>query len=174
MYVEVREVPEVRCRFDSVLVAEDDPLYRKLLATWLQQWGYRVTLAEDGAAAWRELQSEHRPRLVLLDWMMPGVDGVEICRRVRALQRESYSYIIVVTAKTSKLDAISALDAGADDYLTKPVEVNELRARMQVGRRILQLQEELLRSHEQLRFQATHDWLTGLWNRRSILQTLNE
>ncbi|HET7186399.1 MAG TPA: diguanylate cyclase, partial [Terriglobales bacterium] len=155
-------------------MAEDDPVYRHLLQSWLQGWDYKVTLAEDGAAAWSELQADHHPRLVLLDWMMPGLDGVEICRRVRALQREAYSYIIVVTSKAAKQDAIDALDAGADDYLIKPLEANELRARMQVGTRILRLQDELLRSREQLRFRATHDALTGIWNRRHILQLLQE
>jgi diguanylate cyclase (GGDEF)-like protein len=159
---------------DSILVAEDDPVFRLLFRRWLEQWGYKVTLAEDGAAAWRQLQSDHRPRLLLLDWMMPGIDGVEICRRVRALQHDSYSYILVLTAKTNKEDTVFALNAGADDYITKPVDANELRARIQVGRRILHLQDELLRSREQLRLQATHDALTGLLNRRSVIQALGD
>ncbi len=170
----IQAFTDLSVRSDNILVAEDDAVFRLLLETWLQQWGYRVTTAEDGAAAWRELQSDHSPRLVLLDWMMPGLDGIEICRRVRGLQRELYSYIIVATAKTSKQDVINALDAGADDYVTKPVDHNELRARLQVGRRILQLQDELLRSRDQLRLQATHDALTGLWNRRSIIQALHD
>ncbi len=159
---------------EPILVAEDDKLYRRLLQTWLEQWNYQVTLAEDGEAAWRELRADPQPRLVLLDWLMPNLDGVEVCRRVRALQREAYSYIIVVTSRSGKQNAIDALDAGADDYLVKPVEMNELRARVQVGSRILRLQTELLRSREQLRFQATHDALTGLLNRRTILQALQE
>lgn len=158
----------------SVLVAEDDPLFRLLFQRSLEQWGYEVTLAKDGAAAWRQLQSDHRPRLLLLDWMMPGIDGVEICRRVRALQREAYSYILVVTSRGDKQDAVFALDAGADDYITKPIDIHELRARVQVGRRILQLQSELVRSREQLRLQATRDALTGLLNRRCIIQGLSD
>ena len=161
-------------RGERILVAEDDPMYRRLLQTWLEQWHYEVTLAEDGEAAWRELRSDHHPRLVLLDWMMPGIDGVEVCRRVRALQSETYSYIIVVTSRSGKQNAIDALDAGADDFLVKPVESNELRARVHVGSRILSLQNELLHSREQLRFQATHDALTGLLSRRTILQALHE
>ncbi len=170
----IQAFTDLSVRSDNILVAEDDAVFRLLLETWLRQWGYRVTVAENGAAAWRELQSDHSPRLVLLDWMMPGLDGIEICRRVRGLQRELYSYIIVATAKTSKQDVINALDAGADDYVTKPVDHDELRARLQVGRRILQLQDELLRSRDQLRLQATHDALTGLWNRRSIIQALHD
>lgn len=158
----------------SVLVAEDDPLFRTLLQRRLERWGYTVRMAEDGAAAWRELQSEHPPRLLLLDWMMPAIDGVEICRRIRELQQESYSYILVVTARQEKNDVVTALDAGADDYISKPIEENELRARIQVGRRILDLQDELLRSREQLRLQATIDPLTGLANRRAILASLSD
>jgi two-component system, cell cycle response regulator len=174
MLTDIREFGAASCVPDSVLVAEDDPVFRLLFQRWLEQWGYKVTLAQDGAAAWRQLQSDHRPRLLLLDWMMPGIDGVEICRRVRALQHESYSYILVLTTKTNKADTVFALDAGADDYITKPVDPNELRARIQVGRRILHLQDELVRSREQLRLQATHDALTGLLNRRSALQALTD
>src|SRR3954465_6070535 len=159
---------------DTVLVAEDDHVFRTLLQTWLERWGYKVKVAEDGAGAWRGLQYEHHPRLLLLDWMMPGIDGVEICRRVRALQHEMYSYILVVTSKQDKQDAITALDAGADDYLVKPINVPELRARIQGGRRILTLQDELFRSREQLRRQATIDSLTGLLNRRAIIDSLSE
>ena len=173
----VASVPEL-AGFSSgptpVLVAEDDPVFRLLFQRSLEQWGYQVTLVQDGAAAWRHLQSDHRPRLLLLDWMMPGMDGVEICRRVRALQHEAYSYILVVTSRSEKQDAIFALDAGADDYITKPIDINELRARVQVGRRILQLQNELVRSREQLRLQATRDALTGLLNRRCIIQGLSD
>ena len=159
---------------ESVLIAEDDRVFRTLLQTWLERWGYKTTLAEDGAAAWRELQVEHHPRLLLLDWMMPGMDGVEICRRVRAMANELYCYILVVTSKDSKEDAITALDAGADDYIVKPLNMHELRARVQVGRRILLLQDELVRSREQLRRQATIDSLTGVLNRRAIIDALSE
>jgi diguanylate cyclase (GGDEF)-like protein len=174
MLNEIREFGASSGAPDSVLVAEDDPVFRLLFQRWLEQWGYKVSLAEDGEAAWRQLQSDHRPRLLLLDWMMPGMDGVEVCRRVRAVQHESYSYILVLTAKTNKEDTVFALDAGADDYITKPVDPNELRARIQVGRRILHLQDELVRSREQLRLQATHDALTGLSNRRCVIQSLND
>src|ERR1041384_351226 len=94
----------------AVLIAEDDPVFRTLLQTLLARWGYKAKIAEDGASAWRELQYEHHPRLLLLDWMMPGIDGVEICRRVRALQHELYSYILVVTSRQDKQDTVNALD----------------------------------------------------------------
>ena len=164
--------PDFDC--NRVLVAEDDPLFRALLTRRLQRWGYSVTIVEDGAAAWRELQLEHCPRLLLLDWMMPAIDGVELCRRVRGLQNELYSYILVITSKQDKQDVVLALDAGADDYIVKPIDASELRARIQVGRRILALQDELFRSREQLRRQATIDSLTGLLNRRAILAALAE
>src|SRR5450759_2182860 len=105
---------------NTVLVADDDLVFRTLLQSSLPRWGYKATLVEDGFAAWREIQGEHGPRLLLLDWMMPGIDGVEICRRVRAQQHELYTYILVLTSKHDKRDAIFALDAGADDYITKP------------------------------------------------------
>jgi diguanylate cyclase (GGDEF)-like protein len=156
----------------SVLVAEDDPMFRKILKNWLESWDYRVTLAEDGEKAWAILQQETQPEMLILDWVMPGFDGVEICRRVRARQRTPYQYVLLVTAKDDSADVVAGLDAGADDYLTKPFDRYELRARLTVGRRILSLQDGLIRAQEELRFQATHDVLTGIWNRRAMLDLL--
>lgn len=156
----------------SVLVAEDDPMFRKILKSWLQTWGYRVTFAEDGAQAWQHLQQDDQPEILILDWVMPGVDGVELCRRIRERAKPPYQYILLVTAKDDSSDVVTGLDAGADDYLTKPFARNELRARLTVGQRILSLQDGLLRAQEELRFQATHDVLTGIWNRRAVLNLL--
>jgi diguanylate cyclase (GGDEF)-like protein len=143
-----------------------------MLSRILDRWGYQAVTARDGVEAWKILQSDDSPRLAILDWMMPGLDGVEICRRVRAAGREPYVYIVLLTARTESRDLVEGMDAGADDYLTKPFRNHELRVRLRAGRRILDLQEELLRAREALREQATHDALTGLNNRGSILEIL--
>ena len=157
-----------------VLAAEDNPVFQSMLKTMLTKWGYQPVIARSGTEAWRILESEDAPRLAVLDWMMPGMDGVEICRRVRSANREPYIYILLLTARTESQDLIEGMDAGADDYLTKPFNAHELRVRLHAGRRILDLQEELLKAREALREQATHDGLTGLLNRNSILETLDD
>jgi diguanylate cyclase (GGDEF)-like protein len=162
--------PRNACK--QVLVAEDDAMFRKILQSWLQSWAYEVTVAEDGAKAWEILQQERPPELLILDWVMPGVDGTELCRRIRERQRGTYQYILLITAKDDKQDVVRGLEAGADDYLTKPFDRNELRARLRVGRRILTLQDDLITAREELRFQATHDVLTGVWNRGALLELL--
>jgi diguanylate cyclase (GGDEF)-like protein len=156
-----------------VLVAEDNPIFQAMLGGILDKWGYETVRARDGEEAWKVLQSEESPRLAILDWMMPKLDGVEICRRVRALGREPYVYIVLLTARTESRDLVEGMDAGADDYLTKPFRNHELRVRLRAGRRILDLQEDLMRAREALREQATHDALTGLHNRGSILDILH-
>ena len=156
-----------------VLVAEDNPVFQSMLGNMLGRWGYQAVTARDGEEAWKILESEDSPRLAILDWMMPGLDGVEICRRVRAAGHEPYVYIVLLTARTESRDLVEGMDAGADDYLTKPFRNHELRVRLRAGKRILDLQEELLRAREALRIQATHDGLTGLHNRTSILDILH-
>ena len=158
----------------KVLAAEDNPVFQSMLRALLTKWGYDVVAARDGIEAWRILESAAAPRLAILDWMMPGVDGVELCRRVRAAGREPYIYILLLTARTESQDLIEGMDAGADDYLTKPFNAHELRVRLRAGRRILDLQEELLKAREALRDQATHDGLTGLLNRATILEKLDD
>jgi diguanylate cyclase (GGDEF)-like protein len=150
-----------------VLAAEDNPVFQSMLRTMLTKWGYQAVMARDGNEAWHILEEADAPRLAVLDWMMPGIDGVEICRRLRALQREPYIYIVLLTARTESQDLVEGMDAGADDYLTKPFNAHELRVRIRAGRRILELQDALRR-------QATHDGLTGLLNRNSILGKLAE
>jgi diguanylate cyclase (GGDEF)-like protein len=140
----------------------------------LTKWGYQAVMARSGTEAWRILESENAPRLAILDWMMPGMDGLEICRRIRSANREPYIYILLLTARTESQDLIEGMDAGADDYLTKPFNAHELRVRLHAGRRILNLQEELLKAREALREQATHDGLTGLLNRTGILEKLDD
>jgi len=156
----------------KLLVAEDNPVFQMLLRGILAHWGYELIIVQDGSEAWKILDGPDPPRLALLDWMMPGLDGVEICRRLRATPREPYTYVVLLTARTEPHDLIEGMDAGADDYLTKPLKSHELRVRLRAGRRIIELQEQLLHAREALREQATHDGLTGLLNRASILEIL--
>jgi len=164
------ERPGSSCQ--RVLVAEDDPMFRRILQSWLEDWGYDVTLAEDGGKGLQILQQKFPPQLLILDWMMPALNGLELCRMVREQNRQPYQYILLATAKDAKRDLVMGLEAGADDYVTKPFDKNELRARLRAGNRILTLQHEQMNTQEQLRFQATHDSLTGIWNRGEILDML--
>jgi diguanylate cyclase (GGDEF)-like protein len=160
-------------RLDSVLVAEDDAVSRAILEAHLHKWQLHVVTAHDGEGAWEELQKESAPKLIIVDWMMPGISGVELCRKIRARKDSAYPYIIMLTTRHGKKDLMEGLDAGADDYLTKPFDADELRSRLMAGSRILRLQNELLRKEEQFRFEALHDRLTGLWNREAILNFLD-
>ncbi len=156
----------------KVLVAEDDATSRRLLQRVLAQWGYEVTVTSDGAEAWKALQDAKAPRLAILDWMMPGLDGVELCRRVRELDAPNPPYIILLTAREGKQDIVTGLDAGANDYLGKPFDRDELRARLEVGRRFAELNEKLLQTQTTLEQLARTDPLTGTLNRRAILERL--
>ncbi len=126
-----------------ILIAEDDLVSRRMLEATLGRWGHEVLVTEDGDSAWAELQKQDSPRLAILDWMMPGLDGVEICRRVRATTPRNPPYLILLTARGSTADVVVGLQAGADDYVTKPFERDELKARVQAGARIVELQEAL-------------------------------
>ena len=131
-----------------------------------------MVTAADGSESLRILNGEESPRLAVLDWMMPSLDGVDVCRTVRRSGHEPYVYIILLTAKGHQTEIIEGLEAGADDYITKPYDLQELKARLRAGKRILELQEQLVSAREQLRVQATHDSLTGLFNRPAILEHL--
>jgi two-component system, cell cycle response regulator len=157
----------------KILIAEDDTVSRLKLAARLAKWGYEVVATRDGAEAWDALQQEGAPSLAILDWMMPGVDGIEICRRVRAEAREPYVYILLLTGRDRKEDLIEGLSAGADDYITKPVDLHELEVRVRGGRRIVDLQAELVASRQAMWHEATHDALTGVWNRAAALPALD-
>ena len=126
-----------------VLIAEDDFTSRSILTAILAKWGYEVVSAADGDEAWAALQKPDAPRIALLDWMMPGMTGPELCRRVRGRKSAEPLYIILLTSKGERQDIVEGLDAGADDYIAKPYDNGELRARINVGRRILDLQAEL-------------------------------
>ena len=155
-----------------VLIAEDDSISRRVLETFLVKWGYEVLVARDGSEAWALLQDESAPTLAILDWMMPGMDGVEICQRVRKRASQPYVYLLLLTAKGGKQDIVEALEGGADDYLTKPFDAAELKARLRAATRILDLQQQLISARDSLRIQATHDPLTGLWNRSGIFEIM--
>jgi len=156
----------------KVLIAEDDPVSRRLLRTTLTKWGHEVTVCADGVQALRALQATDAPRLAILDWMMPEMDGVQVCRELRKRDEEPYIYILLLTAKSQREDLVEGMNAGADDYLTKPFDPHELRVRMRSGMRILDYQAQLIEARERLRRQATHDPLTGLWNHSAILEIL--
>jgi diguanylate cyclase (GGDEF)-like protein len=158
----------------KVLIADDDIVSRRLLQVSLTNAGYRVQIAVDGAEALRAFEQQECPRLVVMDWMMPKMDGLEVCRAIRKLSPEPYIYIILLTARGRQEEIIEGLEAGADDYITKPFDLQELKARVRAGKRILDLQEQIVSTREQLRVQATHDALTGLLNRRAILETLEK
>jgi DNA-binding response OmpR family regulator len=111
-----------------------------VLESRLESWGYRVITAEDGTQAWELLQQPNSLELLILDWMMPGIDGIELCRRIREKQHGRYQYILLLSGKDQKQDVVDGLEAGADDYLTKPFDIRELRARLRTGKRILTLQ----------------------------------
>ncbi|HXM12410.1 MAG: diguanylate cyclase [Candidatus Sulfotelmatobacter sp.] len=158
---------------NTVLIAEDDPICRRVLQSRLQNWGFRVITAEDGLQAWDILRRSDPPDLLILDWVMPGIDGPELCRRIRERRDAISPYILLVTGKDDTQDVVRGLDAGADDYLSKPFDPTELRARLQVGKRTLALQHELIQAQEELRFQANHDALTGIFSRAAILSLLD-
>ena len=126
-----------------ILVAEDSSVSRFLLETSLKKWGHEPVTTVDGTAAWEALQRDDAPALAILDWMMPGMDGVEVCRRARARKDARPLYIILLTARTDRQDTVDGLGAGADDFVTKPFDAAELRARVSVGVRVVELQGEL-------------------------------
>jgi diguanylate cyclase (GGDEF)-like protein len=165
-----------------VLIADDDPISLRVLSASLRKWGHEVVATQDGYEAWRTLKEEGAPLIAILDWMMPGLDGVEICRKVRNEIVDSEVYIILLTAMRQKENLIEGLEAGADDYLTKPFDKHELRVRVQAGKRIVELQQRLRtqvrdleqaiverkRAEEALRNLSLTDHLTGLHNHRGF------
>lgn len=157
----------------KILIAEDDLVSRRVLEAFAAKRGYGVVSAANGPDALAILSAEDAPRLAILDWMMPGVEGTEVCRKLREQAGDRpYVYVLLLTARTQREDLIKGLQSGADDYITKPFDPPELDARLHVGLRILDLQDKLIVAREELRFQATHDTLTGLANRGVILETL--
>ena len=126
-----------------VIIAEDDAVSRKILETLLRKWGHEVTITEDGEAAWDVLREPGAPSLAILDIMMPGIDGLEVCRRLRQLPNTIPPYVILLTANHGVREIVKGIEAGANDYLSKPYDRDELRVRLQVGVRIVELQTSL-------------------------------
>jgi two-component system cell cycle response regulator len=159
-----------------VLIADDSTSSRRLLEATLRKWGYDVVSVGDGEAAWEVLKEEGAPTLAILDWMMPGLSGPEVCRRVREHARKSgsrhYTYLLLLTARGDREDLIEGMESGADDYVTKPFDGHELRVRLGPARRILELHSDLLAAQAALRELALRDPLTQLWNRRAIIEVL--
>jgi two-component system, cell cycle response regulator len=158
----------------KVLIAEDEPVPRRLLESSLERWGYEVMVAKDGLEANQILLSPDAPKMAVLDWLMPGIDGIELCRNIRRNKPEPYTYILLLTGRRNQDDVIQGLEAGADDYVRKPFDPAELKVRLRTGKRILYLQDRLISAREALRDQATRDSLTGLWNRGAILDILGD
>ncbi|MBX7259985.1 MAG: diguanylate cyclase [Candidatus Hydrogenedentes bacterium] len=155
-----------------ILIAEDDATSRVVLSGVLAKQGHEVVTAVNGVEALRALQGPDAPQLAILDWVMPELTGVEVCSRVRAQPTERPPYIIMLTSKDAKADVVAGLDAGADDYLAKPYDAGELRARVSVGTRLIELRESLLEARNALAHEATHDPLTGALNRRAVTETI--
>lgn len=154
-----------------ILIADDDLVSRRLLERTLIALGHEVTAVGNGLEALAALQGPNGPRIAILDWKMPGATGLEVCRLVR--QRPTpYVYILLLTARDRREDIVTGLDAGADDFVTKPLDALELRARLRPGERVVDLQEGLIRTQEAFRELSIRDSLTGLWNRRMILDQL--
>lgn len=157
----------------KILIADDSLLSRRVLEAFLAKRDYTVVSASEGKEALRLLSQDDAPRLAILDWMMPGMEGPQICRKLREQSGDKpYIYILLLTSRTEKADLLKGLESGADDYIAKPFDPPELHARLRVGHRILELQDKLLAASDELRFRATHDTLTGIANRAAILESL--
>ena len=156
----------------KILIADDEALSRRLLEKTLERAGYEVIAVENGKLAFEELCKPEGPRLALLDWVMPELDGPGVCRAVRVRSEQTYVYMVLLTSKGTKEETVLGLESGADDYLTKPFNAEELRARLRVGERILLLEDRLVEARENMRFRATHDQLTSLLNRGAVMDLL--
>jgi len=147
----------------KILIAEDDTISRRLLESFLRKWGYDVLVTSDGVEAWKAMQEPKAPNLVISDWMMPNMDGLELCGNIRAMEKSGYTYFIILTAKGRKEDVIEGLEAGADDFLIKPFDQEELKYRVKIGERIIRLEHRILEL-------ASTDALTGVLNRRAFIE----
>jgi len=149
----------------KVLIVEDDPVSRRLLEAFLRKWGYDVLVTCNGNEAWEVLQKPEAPSLVISDWMMPDMDGLELCAKIREMAKSNYIYFIILTANGRKENVIKGLEAGADDYVVKPFDHKELKYRIRIGERIIKLEHRILQL-------ATTDSLTSVLNRRAFMERL--
>ncbi len=156
----------------KILVVDDDPLTLHMVVYRLRQWGHEVISCTDGNSAWKILADGLVPNVAILDWMMPGMNGPDLCQKIRSKKDCPYVYIVLLTGRNNPEDLIAGLDAGADDYLTKPFHLGELEARLRAGKRIVDLQNELISARETLRIQAMQDPLTQILNHGAILDAL--
>lgn len=173
--IQVVDLPETATSTMRILIADDSVVSRHLLEATLRKWSYDVVVACDGSEAWDILSRPDAPRLAILDWVMPGLSGPEVCQRVRQSSQSgemNYTYLLLLTSKSDREDLIEGMESGADDYLVKPFDQNELKVRLRAGSRVIDLQRELVAAREELREQATKDFLTRIWNRSSILDIL--
>jgi len=154
----------------TVMIVEDDPVSREVVAHLLRRREYQVIEAADGREALELLSPE--VKIVVAEWMMPNLDGLELCRRLKSPDLAGYRYVIMVTSKAEKEDIVEALEAGADDYIIKPVDHDELLARIRAGERIVQLERALADAWEKAQGEAERDGLTGLYNRRHFDERL--
>jgi two-component system cell cycle response regulator len=151
----------------KILIIDDDPISRRVLEANLLEWGYEVMVASDGGKAWEIIQQPESPSLIISDWMMPQMDGLALCREIRNMEKSEYIYFIILTAKGEKKDIIEGLEAGADDFLTKPFNQEELKYRTRIGERIINLERRILEL-------ANTDPLTGLLNRRAFMERMEQ
>lgn len=156
----------------KILLADDEPIARTMLEHWLTGWGYDVVCVKDGPAALGVLETNQDVRVAVLDWVMPGMDGVDICRQVRMSRRDTYVYVILLTARDDKNDISRGLEAGADDYLIKPCNPFELSVRLNAGKRVLELSDQLAKARAELEHRAMRDALTGVLARGPALEFL--
>lgn len=140
----------------KLLIAEDEYTTRITVQVILEQWGYHVESVGDGVDAWKKLNKYSGPDIAILDWEMPGLDGLEVCRRVKELDRQNPVYVILLTGRDARNDILKGFAAGADDYITKPFDENELRARVRVAERLVRIQAQLAQSNEELRMILNH------------------
>jgi two-component system, cell cycle response regulator len=151
----------------KIMIVEDDAITRRILESSLKKWGYEVISVIDGSAAWEIMRNPNAPSLVISDWMMPNMDGVELCKKIRAIEKAEYTYFILLTTKTEKKDIIEGLESGADDFIVKPFDHEELKSRVKIGKRIIRLEQRIIQL-------ANTDFLTGIMNRRAFMARLEE